>query len=161
MEVLRVGFLADVQNLYQSSREVLGTNVAYDKLLRAAVRNRTLYRAYAYVIDGDTDQTSFVRVLDQLDFTVRRKRLIRRSDGSAKGNWDVGIAIDMVRLIQPVDVICLASGDGDFVPAVEYAQHHAVQVEVYGFRQCTSQDLIAKADRFYPLDHRVAYGDRK
>lgn len=160
-EQLRVAVLVDVQNLYHSARESIASNVSYDKLMKAAVRRRLLVRAFAYLVDSEEiSQEGFVRALEQLHFTVRRKPLLIRVDGTEKGNWDIGLTIDAVRIAGRVDVVCLVTGDGDFVPLVEYLQSHSVRVELYSFPQQTARSLIEAADHYYPLDETFAYERR-
>lgn len=160
-EQLRVAVLVDIQNLYHSARESIFSNVSYEKLMKAVVRRRILVRAFAYLIDSEeVSQDSFVRALEQLKFTVRRKPLLIRADGTEKGNWDIGLTIDAVRVSDRVDVVCLVTGDGDFVPLVEFLQNHSVRVELYSFPQQTARALINEVDHFVPLDATFAYDRR-
>ncbi|MEX2502791.1 MAG: NYN domain-containing protein, partial [Trueperaceae bacterium] len=121
-------------------------------------RGRTLAHATAYVVERDGERTAygFVTKLSALGYRVRR-RLVRvhRADDQGRtvleGDWDMGIAADLVRALDQVEVLCLASGDGDFVPMVQLAQERGVRVEVLAFRSTTSQDLIDAVDRFDDL----------
>lgn len=147
----------DTQNLYYAARD-MGTAVDYGTLLEAATRDRGLLHATAYVVERDGDATAygFVGKLTALGYRVKRRkvRVHRVSDEGTpvlEGDWDMGIAADIVRSLDHVDVIVLASGDGDFVPILELAQERGKRVEVLAFREATSQALQDMTDRFTAL----------
>ena len=114
-------------------------------------------RNLAVAIDRrDRKQIGFQQILESIGFEVKLKPFIQRSDGSAKGDWDVGITLDMIELAQDVDVAVLASGDGDFdLVVTKLRDAHGVEVEVYGARELTAATLIQAATRFVPIEGRL------
>lgn len=154
----RVGLFVDTQNLYYSARDNYDANVDYQRLLDLAVRGRRLAQASAYVVEREGEATAygFVTKLSAIGYRVQRRNVkVHRADEQGRvvleGDWDMGIAADMVAAWDHVDVIVLASGDGDFVPMVELAQRRGRRVEVLAFRETCSQALIDAADRFIAL----------
>jgi len=154
----RVALFVDTQNLYYAARDAAGRNLDYQRLLRLALRGRRLQAASAYVVerDGDASAFGFVTRLSALGYRVRRRSVrVHRGDGEGRlvleGDWDMGIAADIVRAWDHADVIVLASGDGDFVPMLELAQQRGRRVEVLAFREASAQALIDLADRFVHL----------
>lgn len=148
----RVGIFVDVQNMFYAARQY-GARLDFEKLLQAAVGDRRLIKAVAYVIQTpEVDQTGFVAMLQQRSYQVRRKDLRLRSDGSAKGDWDMGMAIDMLGIADKLDVIVLVSGDGDFVALVNLLKEIGPRVEVFSFPHNTARDLMEVADRYYAID---------
>jgi uncharacterized LabA/DUF88 family protein len=159
----RVGLFVDTQNLYYAARDAMGRNVDYERLLLLAARGRRLQAATAYVVEreGGTSAYGFVTRLSALGFRVRRRAVrVHRGDGEGRlvleGDWDMGIAADIVRAWDGLDVVALASGDGDFVPLLELAQQRGLRVEVLAFREAAAQSLIDLADRFVHLPDVVA-----
>jgi len=147
----RVGVFVDVQNMFYSARQ-LGGRLDFEKLLEVTVAGRRLVRAIAYVVTTpEVDQSKFVTMLRQKGYEVKTKELRKRIDGSAKGDWDMGMAIDIVRLSESLDVVVLVSGDGDFVDLVNLVKTKGPRVEVLSFDQNTSRDLIEAADAYYPI----------
>jgi len=143
----RVAVFVDVQNLYYSARKVHNSKVSFQKLLPALLNNRQLVRAIAYTIEKEgSDQDRFYEVLRHTGFEIRRRELIVRSDGSRKGDWDMGIAIDAISMVDRVDVIVLVTGDGDFVALVKMLQSRGVRVEVASFMESTADSLIEAAN---------------
>ncbi|MDR9392109.1 MAG: NYN domain-containing protein [Trueperaceae bacterium] len=154
----RLALFCDTQNLYYAARDGFDAHVDYETLQRIATDARTLAHANAYVVerDGERGAYGFVTKLSALGYRVHRRlvRLLRTTDGGApelEGDWDMGIAADMVRAEPFVDVVVLASGDGDFVPIVRLLQERGVRVEVVAFRAATAQELIDACDRFTDL----------
>lgn len=154
----RVGLFVDTQNLFHAARDGHGRNVDYARLLAHAARGRRLAHATAYVVEREGERAAygFVTKLSVLGYRVRRRTLrIHRTgtDGRTilEGDWDMGISADMVRAWDALDVIVLASGDGDFVPMLALAQDRGVRVEVLAFRATSGQSLIDLADRFDDL----------
>lgn len=149
----RIGLLIDIQNLYYSARVLYGRKVNFKNLLSAAVENRKLIRAIAYGISTEEAQEEkFFDALENLGFEVKTKDLQIFAGGQKKGDWDVGIAIDAIKLSKSVDVIILASGDGDYVPLVEYIQNTTgCRVEGVAFAESTSTRLIESLDDFLNL----------
>ncbi len=154
----RVALFVDTQNLYYAARDALGRNVDYERLLALAERGRRLQAATAYVVEreGANSAYGFVTRLSALGYRVRRRAVrVHRGDGEGRlvleGDWDMGIAADIVRVWDHLDVVVLASGDGDFVPLLELAQQRGLRVEVLAFREASAQALIDLADRFVHL----------
>lgn len=153
----KVALLVDAQNLYYAARSQSFGAVDYQRLLAAAVRGRRAVHATAYVVEreGDTSSYAFYAKLGALGYRVKRKRLrVHRGDDNGpvvEGDWDMGIAADMVRAMEQADVIALASGDADFVPFVELAQQRGVRVEVLAFRDSTAQELLDAVDAYVNL----------
>ncbi len=157
----RVGLFVDTQNLYYAARDGAGyggQGVNYETLLTLAAGPRCLQQATAYVVErpGEATAYGFVTKLSALGYRVRRRTLrLRHVDDTGRpvldGDWDMGIAADMVRAWDHLDVLVLASGDGDFVPMLDLAQARGLRVEVLAFREVASQALIDLADRFVHL----------
>ncbi len=164
----RVALFVDTQNLYYVARDGYDATVDYARLLELALRGRELAAATAYVVEreGDSSAFGFVTKLSALGYRVRRRsvRVHRADDGGRpvmEGDWDMGIAADLVRALPHVDVLVLASGDGDFVPILELAQQRGKRVEVLAFREAAAQTLIDLADRFTHLpDEEETFVDR-
>lgn len=151
--------LVDVSNMYHSAKNLYKRRVNFKEILRDAVAGRKLIRATAYVVRTETEEeTPFFEALSQQGFEVKMKDLQIFAGGMKKADWDVGIAIDAVKLGQKVDVIILVSGDGDYIPLVNYMQNTTgCLVEVMGFRQTTSGKLIEEADDFMNLSDNRKY----
>jgi uncharacterized LabA/DUF88 family protein len=152
-----VALFVDVQNIYYTTRQSYQRHFNYRAFWDEATANRKLVAAYAYAIDkGDCKQQGFQQILRQLGFTVKLKPYIQRSDGSAKGDWDVGITLDVIEVAAQADVIVLVSGDGDFDLLLDKARStFNVQTEVYGVADLTAPSLINAASRFIAVDHRL------
>ena len=149
----RIAIFVDVQNVYYTVKECHGCHFDYKAFWDQVTTGRQVVRAFAYAIDrGDQKQMRFQQILESIGFEVKLKPFIQRRDGSAKGDWDVGITLDMIELATEVDVAVLASGDGDFDLVVrKLRDNHGVEVEVYGARQLTAGSLIQAATRFVPI----------
>jgi len=149
----RVAVLIDAQNIYHTAKHLYDRNVRFEAIMDDAIAGRQLIRAIAYVISSEAgDEKTFFDALTKVGIETKTKDLQIFADGSMKADWDVGIAIDAVKLSEKVDAIILITGDGDFIPAVRYVQEHAaVQVEVVAFGKSTSEKLIAAADGFMDL----------
>ena len=151
----RVAVLVDVQNLYYSAQALFHTKVNYKNLLQLCVQGRTLTRAIAYTIKtDDTNEQNFFEALNSAGFEVKEKDLHIFVTGAKKGDWDVGIAMDTIRIASKVDTIVLVSGDGDFSDLVVYLKGLGCRVEVMGFDQTTSSKLKDVADDYTPLDKK-------
>ncbi len=151
-----IAIFVDSQNLYYSARMAYQAKVNYEKLLRLIVGERNLIKAYAYIVQPpEGDVKPFATSLEHIGYIVKIKDVRTRADGSAKANWDMGIALDILGILDFVDTIALASGDGDFVPLVEFVKNKHKRVEVFSFPENTAYDLKEKADRFEPLDENV------
>ncbi|MCA9383643.1 NYN domain-containing protein [Candidatus Dojkabacteria bacterium] len=153
----RVAVLVDVQNLYYSAKNLYQAKISFKNLLNIAVQDRTLVRAIAYVIAADPEsENEFFDAVNSAGFETKMKPLQTFFDGSKKGDWDTGIAMDAVRLGHKVDSIVLVSGDGDFAPVVNYLQQSlGCLVEVVAFKKTANNDLMDMADDFISIeDHK-------
>ncbi len=149
----RVGVFVDVQNLYYSARNLYNARVKFNEVLDAAVGNRKLIRAIAYVVKADMpEEQSFFDALSKAGFEVKTKDLQTFAGGHQKGDWDVGIAMDIVKMMNKVDVVVLASGDGDFVPLLEYLQMSGQLTETIAFGRSCSSKIKELTDNFIDLD---------
>lgn len=150
----RVGVFIDVQNLYYSAKNLYGAKVNFAKVLATAVSGRQMVRAIAYVIKADIpEEQSFFDALEKAGFEVKMKDIQVFPGGVKKGDWDVGVAVDMIKLADRLDTIILVSGDGDYQPAVSYLQENkGCRVEVISFGKSTSAKLIGAVDEFTDLD---------
>jgi uncharacterized LabA/DUF88 family protein len=153
----KVAIFVDVQNIYYTTRQSYQRHFNYAKFWEQATANREVVAAFAYAIDkGDSKQLGFQQILRNIGFEVKLKPYIQRSDGSAKGDWDVGITLDAIEYATKVDVIVLLSGDGDFDLLLNKARKvYAVTTEVYGVLALTSSSLINAASRFMMIDDKL------
>lgn len=149
----RVGVFIDVQNLYYSAKNLHGKKVNFGAIVQEAVAGRKLIRAIAYVVRTETqEEKPFFDALYNLGIETREKDLQVFSSGSKKADWDVGLTVDAIRLAPSLDAVVIVSGDGDYLPLVEYLQKSAgKQVEVVAFGETTSSKLIDAADDFIDL----------
>lgn len=146
----RVGVFIDTQNLYHSAKHLYKTRVNFAKVLEEAVGDRILVRAIAYVISTESgDEAAFFDALTKIGIETKVKGLQVFSDGAKKADWDVGLAIDAVKLAPKLDTVVLATGDGDFVPLIEYLDlNMGCQVEVISFGKSSSSKLKEAAHAF-------------
>ena len=152
----RVGVFVDVQNMFYAAKDRFERRVDYIKLLDLIVGPRQLLCAYAYIVQiPEIKQGNFISLLEHNGYTIRSKDLRLRGDGSAKGDWDVGIAVDVVSMLRSLDVVILASGDGDFCPLAELIKQQQKRIEVVAFEHNTSMDLQAMADQFFPIGEEL------
>jgi uncharacterized LabA/DUF88 family protein len=149
----KVVILVDVQNIYYTTREAMGCNFDYNQFWAQATANRQVVKAFAYAVDrNDQKQKQFQNILRAIGFEVKLKPFIQRSDGSAKGDWDVGITIDALDYVDQADVVVLASGDGDFALLVDRLKtKRGLVVDVYGVEQLSAASLIQSATHFFPI----------
>lgn len=153
----RIAVLVDVQNLYYSAKNLYGSRINFKNLLNIAGDNRTLIRAIAYVIKSDVNEkeSDFFSAINDAGFEVKEKDLQIFPDGNKKGDWDVGIAMDAIRLGSKVDSIILVSGDGDYIPVVTYLQQaFGCLVEIIAFSKTCSKNLIESADSFIDIEEK-------
>ena len=150
----RVGIFVDVQNIYYTTRQAFSRQFNYREFWDVATAGRNVVVANAYAIEpANGKQKGFQQILKDLGFTVKLKPYIQRKDGSAKGDWDVGIALDMFEQAEFVDTVILASGDGDFGLALErISARFEIRTEVYGVRMLTAKSLIDAASGYHPID---------
>ena len=153
----KIAVFVDVQNIYYTTRQTYGRQFNYRKLWDKITSEGNVVSANAYAIHrGDDKQLKFQNALKHIGFTVKLKPYIQRSDGSAKGDWDVGIAIDVMSISQDVDTVILLSGDGDFDLLLEKIKRdYHVQTEVYGVRPLTAKSLIDSANVFHQIDEQL------
>lgn len=151
----KVAILVDVQNIYYTTRQAFGRKFNYRAFWSTITQDREVVAAIAYAIESHDGgkQAGFQQILRDIGFEVKLKPYIQRSDGSAKGDWDVGITLDMVELAEKVDTVILASGDGDFDLALQrIKQRFDVETEVYGVKQLTAGSLIRSTTRYMPIE---------
>ncbi len=150
----RVGVFIDVQNMYYSAKNLYNAKVNFGNILETAVGNRKLIRAIAYVVKTKTgEEKVFFEALEKLGLETREKELMVY-DGAKKADWDVGICIDSIALAERLDVIVIVSGDGDFIPLVQYLKmNKGCRVESIAFRETTSSKLVETVDNFVDLSH--------
>ncbi len=150
----RVGIFIDAQNLYHSAKNLHHGRVRFENVLVDSLAGRELVRATAYVITTETgEEKNFFDALTKMGIEAKTKDLQIFSSGSKKADWDVGLAIDAVKIADKVDVIVIASGDGDFIPLVEYLKMRGCQVEVITFGKSASGKLREVADDFIDMDN--------
>jgi len=150
----KIAIFADVQNIYYTTRQAYGRQFNYRKLWQRLSAEGEIISAIAYATHrGDDKQLKFQDALKHIGFTVKLKPYIHRSDGSAKGDWDVGIAIDVMETAKSVDSIVLLSGDGDFDLLLEkIKKDYAVSAEVYGVPALTASSLVDAASSYHPIE---------
>ena len=155
----RIGVLIDVSNMYHSAKNLYKRRVNFKEILKEAVAGRKLIRATAYVIRAENEEeNNFFEALSQQGFQVIIKDLQVFTGGAKKGDWDVGIAVDAIKLAEKLDVLVLVTGDGDYLPLVTYLQNtQGCLVEIMGFRQTTSSRLIEEADDFVNLSESTKF----
>jgi uncharacterized protein (TIGR00288 family) len=152
----RVAVLIDVQNLYHSAKNLYQARVNFRSIVKTAVEERKLIRAFAYVIKTKTgEEKPFFEALTNLGIETRVKDLQEFYGGLKKGDWDVGITVDAVRIAPSVDTIVLASGDGDFVQLVEYLKNQGKRVEAISFGRSSSARLKEAVDEFIDLEKNI------
>jgi len=153
----KVIVLVDVQNIYYTTRQIHNCNFDYNKFWAQCTNNRNVVKAIAYAIDrGDEKQRQFQNILRAIGFEVKLKPYIQRADGSAKGDWDVGITLDAIEYAPEADIIVLASGDGDFDLLVEKIRNTSQAfVEVYGVPQLTAGSLVNAASKFIAIEKNL------
>jgi uncharacterized protein (TIGR00288 family) len=154
----RIGVFVDVQNMYYSAKQLYSSKVNFRTILKDVIADRELVRAIAYVIKADVkDENTFYDALEDMGFEVRAKDLQVFYSGAKKGDWDVGIAMDVMRLAPKLDTIVLVSGDGDFSDLLEHAKSLGCRTEVVAFGKTTSHKLRDVTDLFIDLDKDKKY----
>lgn len=149
----RVGVFVDAQNMYHSAKNLYHAKANFKKILEECVKGRQLIRAFVYVIKTETgEEKAFLEALEKSGYEIKVKDLQIFPGGMKKADWDVGMAVDAVILADKVDVAVLVTGDGDFIPLVEYLRvNKGLKVEVVSFERSTSSKLIEIADNFTDL----------
>lgn len=149
----RVAMFIDTQNLYHSAKNIYRSKVNFDAVVKKAVGDRRLVRALSYVVTTESgEEKAFFEALEKVGIEVKTKDLQIFFGGAKKADWDVGMAIDAVKYAKKVDAIVLATGDGDFVPLVDYLKAEGCQVEVIAFGRSSSARLREVADNFIDMD---------
>jgi len=150
----RVVVLIDTQNLYYSAKNLYHSKVNFGEVLKLAISGRKLIRAFAYVVQTKTgEEKPFFEALTGLGIETRVKPLQEYFGGLKKADWDVGIVVDGIRASTSADVIILVSGDGDFIPFIEYLKNQGKRVEVIAFGRSTSSKIKEEADEFIDLEN--------
>ncbi len=158
----RLGIFVDVQNMFYSAKSLHQSKIDYSKLLLEIVDDRYLIRAIAYAVHKpDVDQSSFTDALERLGYEIKTKELRLRPDGTAKGDWDMGIAIDSIAIAPKLDTIVLVSGDGDFVPLVEMLKAQGCRVEVVSFRRSTAIELVEASTKYIAIEESMLFKEKK
>lgn len=153
----RVGVFIDIQNMYYSARNLYGNKVNFASIVKGTTGNQKLIRAIAYCVSTKTgDETPFFEALHGAGIEVMTKELLEYDSGHKKGDWDVGITIDIVRMLDMFDVVVLVSGDGDYVPVGEYVKGRGRIFHVASFRESTSTRLVECADIYTNLSDDTA-----
>lgn len=156
-QVQKVAIFVDVQNIYYTTKQAFGRQFNYRAFWSRVTANREVIAAFAYAIEpSDGKQKSFQQILRDTGFEVKLKPYIQRSDGTSKGDWDVGITLDLIEQAEIADVVVLASGDGDFDLALDRAYtKFGVSTEVYGVEQLTARSLIKAANSFMAIENEL------
>ncbi len=148
----RVGVFIDVQNMYYSAKNLYNCRVNFGNIVDTAVADRQLVRAIAYVVRaGVPEEQTFFDALIKLGIETKERELQTFFGGAKKADWDVGIVVDAIRLSPKLDVVVLVSGDGDFIPLLDYLKNMGVQAEVMAFRETASTKLVEMCDDFIDL----------
>lgn len=149
----RVGVFIDIQNMYHSAKNLYQANVNFAKVLETAVAGRQLIRAVAYLVRSKSrEEQSFFEAISKQGFELKIKDLQIFAGGMKKGDWDVGLAVDAIKMADKLDVIVLVTGDGDFIPLISYLRENkGCLVEVLAFGETASAKLIEVVDDFIDL----------
>lgn len=152
----RVAIFIDTQNLYHSAKNLYGAKVNFSEILETAISQRSFIRAFAYVVRTKTgEEKPFLEALTKLGIEIREKELQEYYGGLKKADWDVGIAVDAIRISPSIDTVVLVSGDGDFLQLVEYLKNQGKRVEVIAFGRSASLKLKETADEFIDLEKNL------
>ena len=152
----RVGIFIDVQNMFYATKNLYGSKLNFSKLLDYIARGRPIVRAISYVVQTpEIDQSNFLAMLRSNGYEIRSKELKQRPDGSCKGDWDMGLALDALATAERLDVVAIVSGDGDFVELVNFLKARGVRVEVYSFPYSTAEELRANATEYFQMGPEI------
>ena len=156
----KVAIFVDVQNIYYTTRQAFQRQFDYRAFWQKVTSDRQVVAALAYAIEPQNGkQKGFQQILKDIGFEVKLKPYIQRRDGSTKGDWDVGITLDLMEWSERVDTVVLASGDGDFDLALQRVhEKYEVNTEVHGVRSLTAQSLIRSAQTFHEIDSDLLLG---
>lgn len=149
----RVAVIIDTQNLYHSAKNLYKSKVNFAAVVEEAVQSRKLIRAVSYVVNTESgEESAFFEALEKVGIEIKTKDLQIFYGGAKKADWDVGMAVDAIKMAHKVDAVVLATGDGDFIPAVEYVKSLGCQVEAITFGRSASSGLKSSVDDFIDLD---------
>ena len=153
----KVSIFVDVQNIYYTTKQQFNSNFDYNKFWKLVTNQRVVIGAFAYTTDrGNKKQMQFQNILRAIGFEVKLKPFISRSDGSSKGDWDVGITVDIMEYAGKSDVIVLASGDGDFDILIKRIRMlHNNVTEIYGVSNLTANSLKNATSNFFPIEYEL------
>jgi len=153
----KVSIFVDVQNIYYTTKQQFNSNFDYNKFWKLVTHQREVVGAFAYTTDrGDAKQIQFQNILRAIGFEVKLKPFINRSDGSSKGDWDVGITIDIMEYASKSDIIVLASGDGDFDILISRIRTlYDNETEIYGVSNLTAISLKNATTIFHPINNEL------
>jgi uncharacterized LabA/DUF88 family protein len=152
----RVGIFVDVQNMFYAAKHLYNSKLNFSRLREYISRGRPLVRSIAYVVQTpEIDQSNFLTMLRSNSYEIRSKELKQRPDGSSKGDWDMGLALDALAMCDRLDVVAIVSGDGDFVELVNFLKARGVRVEVYSFPYSTSEELRHAATEYYQMGTEI------
>ena len=156
-KIKKVSIFVDVQNIYYTTKQEFNLNFDYNKFWKLVTYRREVIGAFAYTINrGNEKQIQFQNILRAIGFEVKLKPYIKRSDGSSKGDWDVGITIDIMEYASKSDIIVLASGDGDFDILIKKIRDtYNNETEIYGVSNLTANSLKKVTSYFYPIRHEL------
>lgn len=155
----RVGIFIDVQNMFYAAKHLYNSKLNFARLRDYISRGRPLVRSISYVVQTpEIDQSNFLTMLRSNGYEIRSKELKHRPDGSAKGDWDMGLALDALSMCDRLDVVAIVSGDGDFVELVNFLKARGVRVEVYSFPYSTSEELRQSATEYYQMGTEIVMG---
>ena len=154
---MKTAIFVDVQNIYYTTRDTFNRSFNYRRFWSHIESKDEIIKANAYAIDkGDERQQKFQYALQAIGFNVKLKPYISRADGSAKGDWDVGITIDILESVEEVEKIILLSGDGDFDLLVrKVINKYGCIVDIYGVKELTANSLIDSASKFYSISNKL------
>ncbi|MBY0538752.1 NYN domain-containing protein [Patescibacteria group bacterium] len=149
----RVAIFIDTQNLYHSAKNLYKSKVNFGAVVATALGNRRLVRALSYVVNTESgEESAFFDALEKVGIEIKTKDLQIFYGGAKKADWDVGMAVDAIKMAHKVDAIILVTGDGDFIPLVEYVKSQGCQVEAVTFGRSASGKLREVVDDFIDLD---------
>ncbi|MEN9920259.1 MAG: hypothetical protein RL538_152 [Candidatus Parcubacteria bacterium] len=149
----RVAILIDTQNLYHSAKNLYKSKVNFGAVVKTALGGRKLIRAVSYVVNTEGgEESAFFEALEKVGIEIKTKDLQIFYGGAKKADWDVGMAVDAIKLAHKVDAIVLVTGDGDFIPLVEYVKSQGCQVEAITFGRSASGKLKETVDDFIDMD---------
>ena len=153
----KVSIFVDVQNIYYTTKQQFNSNFDYNKFWKLVTFQRQVVGAFAYTTDrGDKKQIQFQNILRAIGFEVKLKPFISRFDGSTKGDWDVGITVDIMEYAGKSDIIVLASGDGDFDVLIKRIRTiHNNLTEIYGVSKLTANSLKSETSHFFPIEDEL------